>query len=49
MLKKKKLKLKFKIMFLKILQVFLKTRRDMINVVILDLKEKIKKLESEDN
>lgn len=44
----KKLKLKFKIMFLKILQVFLKTRRDMINVVILDLKEKIKKLESED-
>lgn len=46
MLKKKKLKLK--IMFLKILQVFLKTRRDMINVVILDLKEKIKKLESED-
>ena len=48
MLKKKKLKLKFKIMFLKILQVFLKTRRDMINVVILDLKEKIKKLESED-
>lgn len=49
MLKKKKLKLKLKIMFLKILQVFLKTRRDMINVVILDLKEKIKKLESEDN
>lgn len=39
---------KFKIMFLKILQVFFKTRRDMINVVILDLKEKIKKLESED-
>lgn len=44
----KKFKIKFKIMFLKILQVFLKTRRDMINVVILDLKEKIKKLESED-
>lgn len=45
----KKFKIKFKIMFLKILQIFFKTRRDMINVVILDLKEKIKKLESEDN